>query len=193
MLDLELSIARLVLDHSEIAPVLQRHRLDFCCRGHLTLEAACADRGLDAANVAAELERAIAARAAGEAPTFDARAASTPHLVAHIVVRHHEYLREALPFLQGLSAKVARVHGDHDPRLRTLDDAVQSLCLALPPHLAQEEEVLFPALTSPRPDAAVIGDELRTMFADHLAVGALIHTIHASSDDFSLPEWACNS
>jgi regulator of cell morphogenesis and NO signaling len=193
MLDLEKSIATLVLDHSEIAPVLQRHRLDFCCRGHMTLAAACAERSLDAAAVAAQLERAVAARASGEAPTLDARAASTPRLVAHIVARHHEYLREALPFLQGLSAKVARVHGDHDPRLRTLDDAVQSLCQALPPHLAQEEEVLFPALTSPRPDAEVIGDELRTMFADHLAVGELIHTIRASSDDFSLPEWACNS
>jgi regulator of cell morphogenesis and NO signaling len=193
MLDLEKSIATLVLDHSEIAPVLQRHRLDFCCRGHLTLGAACAERSLDSAAVAAELDRAIADRAAGEVAGFDARAASTPRLVAHIVAKHHERLRETLPFLRGLSAKVARVHGEIDPRLHTLDAAVRKLCETLPPHLVEEEDVLFPALTAPVADRARIGDALRAMFEDHRAVGELVHTIRAASEDFALPDWACNS
>ncbi len=192
MLDLTQTIATLVLDHSEIAPVLQRHRLDFCCRGNVTLDVACAERGLDADVVAAELNRAVAARATGHLTT-DPRSLSTPRLVAHIIAQYHEPLRTVLPFLQGLSAKVARVHGDHNARLRPLGTAVAQLATILPVHLDVEENTLFPALVSPAPERAVVETELRAMHTDHLAVGELLRIVRAESEDFTSPEWACNS
>lgn len=197
MLDLDLSLATLVLDHPGVAPVLQRHRLDFCCRGHMTLAAACSERGLAHEAIAEELAAAVEARAlaqdAARSPAADPRARSTEALIHHIVHTHHSYLREVLPFLQATSAKVARVHGDHNPRLRALDSAVQGLVAALPPHLVAEEAVLFPALLAETPDRGVIAAELASMHADHLAVGALLQAVRAESEDFHLPEWACNS
>lgn len=191
MLDRSQTIAKIVLDHSECAPIFQKHRMDFCCRGNVSLEEACTARGLDPRVVAAELEAAIAERR-GDG-NVDPRSLATPALVAHIVARHHEYLRKALPFVEGLVRKVARVHGDHEPKLRELERVVLALIEALPPHLAQEEEVLFPALTARDGDRGVIARELASMNADHLAVGSLLEQMRIAADDFTVPSWGCGS
>lgn len=192
MLDLSLPLATLVLEHSALAPVLQRHHLDFCCRGHVTLEVACSEKGLDTPTVAAELLRAAEARGA-RATGIDPRTLPTPVLLDHVVRTHHGYLREVLPFLQTTAAKVARVHGEHNPRLRDLNVAVQTLCEILPPHLEAEEDTLFPALRADTPDPDVLREEFAAMHADHLAVGDLLHRVRLETQDFTLPDWACNS
>lgn len=189
MIDPRQSVASLVLDHSACAPVLQRHRIDYCCKGERSLADACAERGLDPATVAGELARAIER----DGSTVDRRATPTPQLVAHIVTHHHAYLREALPFLRALSAKVRRVHGDHDPRLRELDDVVVALDESLGPHLAAEEQALFPTLLDARADRALVERELASMREEHLEVGALLGRVRAITADFALPEWACAS
>jgi regulator of cell morphogenesis and NO signaling len=191
MLDPQLTVANVVLDHSECAAVFQRHRIDFCCRGHLSVEAACAERKLDTAAVLKDLEGAIASRR--EAPSDDPRELSTAALVQRIVSTHHEYLRRAMPFVGALAQKVARVHGDHNPKLRTLNECVGSLIGELGPHLDSEEQSLFPALTAAQPDVARAKAELGTMHQEHLAVGALLEQIRVATEDFSLPDWACNS
>lgn len=191
MLDTQQTVAQIVLDHSECAPVFQRHRIDFCCRGNMTIAAACDERGLDAGTVVKDLEQAIAERR-GE-PSGDPRAMSTAALVAHIVARHHEYLRKTLPFVQPLAAKVARVHGDHNPRLRELDAVVGELADALLPHLDEEEEVLFPMLMTRDRDEARVAGELTTMNDEHLAVGRLLERMRDAAENYALPEWACGS
>lgn len=190
-LDLQQTVARLVLDHPECAAVFQAHRIDFCCHGDVSLDAACRERGLEPEVVARSLARAIAERR-GE-PADDPRALSTPALIARIITRHHEYLRKTLPFVEPLAAKVARVHGDHNPKLRELDEIVRALAAALIPHLDQEEEVLFPELMSKRRDPAAVDRELSAMHEDHLAVGRLLQRMRDASDAYAVPEWGCNS
>lgn len=191
MLDRQQSVANVVLEHSECAPVFQRHRIDFCCRGDLTVEQAAASKGVDLSALMVELASAIAERR-GER-LADPRALSTARLTAHIVARHHEYLRKALPFVRALAAKVARVHGDHNPKLRDLDEAVRALDEALVPHLDEEENALFPQLTASAPDRAAVDRLLGSMADDHLAVAKILEAIRAASDEFTLPDWACNS
>jgi regulator of cell morphogenesis and NO signaling len=41
MIDPQRTVASVVLDHSECAAVFQRHRIDYCCRGNLSVAAAC--------------------------------------------------------------------------------------------------------------------------------------------------------
>ncbi len=191
MLDRNQTVAGLVLDHPECAPVFQRHRIDFCCRGDVSLETAAAEKGVDATALLAELERAVASRSSGR--PADPRALTTPQLVEHIVSKHHAYLREALPFLRGLAAKVASVHGEHNPRLRALDQAVQELAAALVPHLDDEEKTLFPALVAAAAGSDATRRLLEEMVDEHLAVAKLLERIRAASEDFSVPDWGCNS
>jgi regulator of cell morphogenesis and NO signaling len=190
-LDRNQTIAHVVLEHSECAQVFQRHRIDFCCRGHLSLEAAAQDRNVDLDALIAELDQTIAGRLTPA--DADPRLLGTPALVAHIVSTHHEYLRKALPFVQTLAAKVSRVHGDHNPKLRDLDVGVTDLAASLMPHLDDEEQALFPALTAEVPDLAVASEHFTTMLAEHLEVANVLEQIRAAADDFALPEWACNS
>lgn len=191
MLDRQQTVANVVLDHSECAQVFKRHHIDFCCRGEMTIEAAARAREVDVDALVAELSRAIAERR-GDSP-IDPRELSTPRLVAHIVAKHHEYLRRTLPFVRALAVKVSRVHGDHNTRLRELEVAVDELVETLVPHLDDEEATLFPALTAPERDAAAIAKQLAGMHEEHLAVAGLLERIRAATEEFSLPPWACNS
>lgn len=191
MLDRHQSVAALVLDHSECAEVFQRNRIDFCCRGDLSVEAAAKGRGLAVDALVAELSTAIAERR-GESQA-DPRSLSTPRLVAHIVARHHEYLRRALPFVRALAVKVSRVHGDRNPKLRELEAAVAALSEALLAHLDEEEVALFPALTAREPGRAEVAAGLAAMQSEHLAVARLLEKVRSAADEFAPPGWACNS
>jgi len=191
MLDRQQTIANVVLEHSECAQIFQRHRIDFCCRGDLSIEAAATAKRVDVDALLDELSRAIAERHGD--PKEDPRALTTPGLVAHIVDKHHEYLRKALPFVQTLAAKVSRVHGEHNPKLRDLQAAVGDLAATLVPHLDEEENSVFPALTAKEPDLAAAAVHFRSMVDEHLAVATLLERVRAASDEFALPSWACNS
>lgn len=190
-IDRQASIATIVLEHSECAKVFADHRLDFCCRGERTLTAACAEKSLDIQVVSADLERAIAARVKRDEP--DPRTMATGDLLSFIVTRHHAYLHEALPFLEPLATKVARVHGDHNPKLVGVRDTFRALAESLEPHLQEEERVLFPALTASQPDRRLIAAELESMQREHLHVGDLLARLRIDADDFAAPEWACGS
>jgi len=188
--DRSASVAQIALDHPACAQIFHAHRIDFCCRGGLTVEEACAGKGLDAERVFSDLDAAALARAAvGDDP----RDMPTPRLLDHIVARHHAYLRRTLPFAELLARKVARVHGEHDPKLRELATLVGELRQTLEPHLDEEEEELFPALASAQPDPRRVDAELRAMQDDHLRVGEALTCIRTLARDYAPPEWACGT
>jgi regulator of cell morphogenesis and NO signaling len=191
MLNPDQTVASLVLDHSECAPIFQSHHIDFCCRGDLTIKDACLARGIDHAALLQELARAIAERTGrGES---DPRTLSTRALLAHIVADYHEPLCRCLPFVEMLASKVSRVHGNENAHLVELDAAVRELAARLVPHIEAEEQVLFPALLAPVLDRALIAAEFASMLDDHLALGALLDRIRNATEDFRVPDWACNS
>lgn len=184
-------VADIVISHSECAPVFQRHKIDFCCNGGVSLEEAAKKRGIDSALLISELQGAISQRKGG--PAGNPKDLSTPALIGTIVANHHEYLRKILPFLVPLAAKVGNVHGDHDPKLKDLARVVKELSDTMIPHLDKEEQALFPSLMTGNPDPQIIKDELNAMVKDHLEVAALLEQIHKATEDYTLPDWACNS
>jgi regulator of cell morphogenesis and NO signaling len=185
------TVAVLALEHPACVGVFLKHRIDFCCAGDVTVAEACAARGLDANAVQAELDAVI--RDSAGAPIADPRAVPTEALISHIVARHHGYLRRTLPTVLALATKVARVHGQREPKLRSLAVAVQELMETLEPHLDHEEKALFPVLASGQADAATTVGELADMTSDHRAVAQLLERIQDASDGFRVPPWGCNS
>lgn len=191
MFDPNSPVARVVLDHAETAPVFQRHRIDFCCHGNVSVTQACATRGLDVASFLSELELAIAE--CPEASPPDPRQLSTPELIEQIVVRHHGYLREALPYVCALATTVARVHGGEDDRLCAVDAIVSRLNLELTAHLDLEESILFPELLAARKRGKSVATELDQMVAEHHEIGAKLSHLRALTDDYQPPKWACST
>jgi regulator of cell morphogenesis and NO signaling len=190
MINPEETVANIVIEHSACAAVMQRHRIDYCCHGDVSLAAACRGRGVDVGAVVAELERAIRER---QPVDEDPRALATSALVAHIVARYHEPLRKSLPFLRALAAKVARVHGDHNPRLVELDAIVAELGEILEPHIDDEEKTLFPALAADDLDRSRAALLLGSMREEHVVVGELLGRMRSAAEGYTVPDWACNS
>jgi regulator of cell morphogenesis and NO signaling len=190
-LDHNATVARIVTEHPVAARIFQKHGIDYCCHGNVTVPEACLDGRLDPEPLFAELQAALAANDAR--PEENPRALTTAALIARIIDRHHGYLRQALPHIAPIMAKVAKVHGPRDANLQHLHDAFSELASSLGPHLDEEEEVLFPALMARQPDARLVQREVARMHEDHLAVGDLLARIRTLTGGFTTPEWGCNT
>ncbi len=192
ILDRTATVAAIVARHPASARVFQSHRIDFCCHGDVTLDEALRGRPESAEAILLEVEDAISSldrEVTGE----DVTALSVAGLVSRIIGRHHAYLRRALPSIQPLLAKVAQVHGQHNPKLAEVLDAFSRLHTALLPHLDDEEQGLFPLLMTRAPDRAAVAAGLGRMYEEHLAVGTLIGHLREQTDDYATPDWGCRS
>jgi regulator of cell morphogenesis and NO signaling len=190
MLDPQTPVATLVLDHSECAAVFARHRIDYCCKGKRRLADACRDQGLNLQSIIAELELAISRRHPDRGE-IDPRTLSTREVITQLIAPHHQYLHRAMPFVQALADKVARVHGDHEPSLHEVAQLVNQFVESMTPHLAEEESKLFPALINSR--LADVVPMLRDMRNEHDQVGELLEKLRRAAADYQPPEWACTS
>jgi regulator of cell morphogenesis and NO signaling len=190
-LDRSATVARIVTEHSATARVFQKHGIDYCCHGNVSVPEACLAARLDPEALFAELEAVLATSDGGAGE--DPRALSTAALIARIVDRHHGYLRRAFPYIAPIMAKVAKVHGPRDGQLADLAATFDGLVGSLAPHLEEEEQVLFPALVARASDAGLVARELGRMHEDHLAVGDLLAKIRKLTAGFATPEWGCNT
>lgn len=190
MFEANQAVGEVVAREPACAQVFFSHRIDYCCQGGVTVAAAARARGLEVTALLAELREAAQHRSA---EALDPRSVTTPELIAHIVAKHHRYLRDTLPFLTALAAKVRRVHGEHNPRLAQVDQALGALAETLFPHLDHEERVLFPALLTSGVNPRTVAEFLGAMATEHLAVGEFLLRIRAASEDFAVPDWACTS
>ncbi len=184
-------VAQIVIDYPSCAKLFTEHKIDFCCHGEVTLAEACAARQLDVEEFLARLR--AQATSSPEAETLDVTAISTPELVAHIVSRHHTYLRRTLPALEALVARVAGVHGGHNPKLPELLDVYRELRAALEPHLDEEESELFPLLMARGADPTAVREGLTSMREEHEEVGRMLDRLRSLADDFTVPDWGCGS
>jgi len=172
--------------------VFQRHGIDFCCGGKSSLAAVCHKRGVALADVMSAIE--ASARAPG-ADDRDWNREPLPLLIDHIVSTFHDPLREELPRLEAMSAKVARVHAAKDASLVRLDEIAQELSAELRSHMRKEELVLFPAIRSIEEGLPASGPRLEAPIAvmehEHDHAGALLAELRAITGDYVPPSWGC--
>src|SRR5262245_43492062 len=106
MLNANTTLAEIVVSHPAASRVFQRYGLDFCCHGQRRVEEACAERGLLAPAVLAEVESEEQVRNVSE--RWDTR--PLRELISHIVDCYHRRLREELPLLVAMAERVEKVH-----------------------------------------------------------------------------------
>ena len=174
--------------------VFQRYGIDFCCGGKRSLARACQERSLPFADVVGAIEASARQRPADHR---DWTHEPLHALIEHIVAIYHEPLREELPRLESMAAKVARVHGARAAHLTRLETIVSELTAELQSHMQKEERVLFPAIRTieggqGRP-AVPISAPIAVMEAEHDRAGALLSELRAITDDYVAPIWACQT
>jgi len=186
------SLGELVAERPARARVFEAAGLDYCCRGKRSLEDAAASAGVQVDAVIADLLAVVEPGAA------DVDALGPAELVDHIESTHHVYLHQELPALDALATKVAGVHGGRHPELLDVARLVTALRADLEPHLAKEEQVLFPAvrrLVDGPVDLPVgsVSNPIRVMMSEHEQAGELLAQLRAAAKGFEVPADGCVS
>jgi regulator of cell morphogenesis and NO signaling len=185
-------VADIVVANPTTARVFEHHRIDYCCRGRRPLAEACADAGIAIDDVLAELEQLDGATVEA-APTDDVGA-----LIGHVVSTHHTYLRRELPRLGELMGKVVAAHGAAHPEVHHVAVLLRELTDDLLPHLAKEEQVLFPlaiqllgAVEAAAFHCGSVANPIRVMHAEHDRAGELLASLRDHTAGYTPPGDAC--
>ncbi|MCC6487655.1 MAG: iron-sulfur cluster repair di-iron protein [Candidatus Hydrogenedentes bacterium] len=193
----EVTIGELVAERPSRSRIFEQLGIDYCCGGKKPLSEACAKKGLDPAMILERLEReAEALPDTGPTPAE----MTLSELAVHIESTHHLYLRNELPRLSKMAQRVAKVHGDKDQRLLLLSATFGVLAHELESHLAKEEHVLFPAIRALEAADKMlalpfgsVSNPIHCMEEEHDSAGAALERLRTLTDDYTPPEWACNT
>ncbi len=180
------TLADLATAHPSASRVFHRYGLDFCCGGRRPLAEVCEERGLDQAAILDEIGR--------EATTEDqARwdVAPVPDLVAFIVSRYHDRLRDELPQLVALAGKVETKHGQKASCPRGLADHLVAVHEDVLAHLAKEEKILFPMILDGM--GRMAAGPIRVMEQEHDDHREALSRTRALTGDLKAPAEACTS
>lgn len=195
----EKTVGQMVAENPEAARIFEKAGIDYCCGGHRSLEEACSKSRMPLSEVAAMLESA--------APTCADRdwlTASQSDLVDHIVTKHHGYVRQELPRLTALIAKVNGVHGKNHPELAPIARTFADIENEMTMHMMKEEKILFPYIVDmekaaqgkgvrPMPMFGTVQNPIRMMMMEHDSAGANLKTIRELSSDYTPPADGCAS
>ena len=186
-------VATLVLEQPGRARVFERFGIDYCCGGKVPLGTACAERELDLAAVISALDEPRTS----DAEDVDWTAKPLADLCAHIVGRHHGYLRDELPRLRLLADKVARAHGGTHPELVTVQTTFAALADELERHMAEEEQIVFPACVALDEggggEVPSIESPIGTLLHEHDEVAARLSRLRTLTNAYEPRAGACNS
>lgn len=188
------SLGALVAESPARARVLDRLGLDYCCHGDRSLAEAAEAAGLDPDTVVAALAAVTQTAGTATVPTAD----DPMTLIDDILSSHHAYLRDELPALVSLAAKVEDVHGARHPELAVVHQLVVALQADLEPHMMKEERVLFPAVRllvdGPRQFGfGSIDNPIQTMRFEHEQAGELLAQLRQVTADYAVPADGCAS
>ncbi len=193
------TVGEVVAHHPNLSRVFENAGIDYCCGGKRTIADACSRKGLATEHILALLSESESAQADKERATPPSQMSLT-ELADHIEQTHHAYLRSELPRLDKLTNKVAKVHGDRDPRLQELRDNFLGLADELSSHMVKEEQILFPMIrqleaskTAVRFHCGSLANPIGQMEHEHDGAASALDRQRTLTDDYQPPEWACNT
>lgn len=134
-------IADIATQNPATIRIFQRFGIDFCCGGKRPLSEVCAEKQV----TFGELRSALESAGEPQKTDFPGADATLTRLIRFIVDKYHADLRQELPRLGQMAAKVLDVHGSKHPDiLPALAATFRGLREELEMHMMKEERVLFP-------------------------------------------------
>jgi regulator of cell morphogenesis and NO signaling len=196
-IDEHATIGMLVTQRLGRAAVFEVHDVDYCCGGHRTLASLAADGEIDLDSLIHDLE--MADEAADE-PAPEWAELSPAELADHIEATHHPFVRGAIERIEALLAKVLSVHGEAHPELTRVDVLFRAIAADMGPHLAKEEQVLFPlvhemvgATSAPNFHCGTLANPINVMAMEHDMVGDHLRQLRETTDGYTVPPDGCDS
>ncbi|HEY0899538.1 MAG TPA: iron-sulfur cluster repair di-iron protein [Sphingobacteriaceae bacterium] len=197
----EETIGEMVTKDYRKAQVFKKLGIDFCCGGKKTLAEVSQKKGISLDQIKEELA-AIENTGRQDGLPFDRW--ELDFLADYIINTHHEYVRESIPFMSELAAKVARVHGGRHPELVEVANVFMRIAQDLSLHMMKEEKILFPfvkELVSVKKAGGKLEEKafgpvsspIQVMEMEHEQAGEDLEEIRKLTSNYTLPADACNS
>ncbi|MFT7618788.1 MAG: regulator of cell morphogenesis and NO signaling [Planctomycetota bacterium] len=183
------SVGEIASKHPLSTRVFHRHGIDFCCGGGVSLNEACAKRGLQGEGVLSEITDELS-KSVDKGKRWDE--APLGELIDFILIEFHAPLKIELPRLREMAMKVHAVHGPKDPEnLAELSKLVQWLATELDQHLLKEEEILFPMVKAGQGGTA--NGPVTVMEDEHVHAGEALRRLRELTNNYTVPAEACNT
>lgn len=190
------TIAEIVSDDISTASVFKKYHLDFCCGGGKTISKACEKTNINIEDVLYDLENVNISNSNSNLNFKDWK---LDFLIDYIVNVHHTFVLENVGVINEFAQKVATVHGDHNPENIEIANLFTQLSKELISHMKKEEDILFPAIKqminngNSNFDFDTIESPIKMMEEEHDNAGNIIKKIQQLSNNFSTPDYACNT
>jgi regulator of cell morphogenesis and NO signaling len=196
------TVAQIVTDDFRTAEIFKKHGIDFCCGGKKSISQVCKEKHLDAEELEQEiliLQNQVAER------DHKFNEWKLSFLADYIVNVHHNYVNNNMELISGFADKVAKVHGHHNTETVEINELWKDVVSELTTHMKKEELVLFPYINNlerfslgtlpefPKTHFATVKSPVAMMEQEHEMVGELLHLIQVLSNNFTPPDYACNT
>ena len=197
----ETKVKEIALSDPGARQILEDAGVDYCCGGGKSLHEACLHAEVSAEEILERLRENKAQAGPDERVWI-----SSPlrDLTGHIRERHHRYVREAIPRLRALLAKVRGKHGEKHREIEEIEKLFGNVGREMIAHMQKEEQILFPYIEAlersadgngsvEAPFFQTVRNPVHAMMKEHDAVGDLVKQIQKASDGFRVPADACTS
>lgn len=195
--NLEVPVGEIVAEKLSRSRVFEQYGLDYCCGGHIPLNEACKEKGIDPNEVLKALSESDAQ--VKEDDSIDWRKASLTELADHIETTHHTFMHKELPRLNGLMEKVVAAHSERHPELSKVAGTLDALTAELTQHLAKEEQILFPIIRQmdstgdTDSHCGEVANPIRVMEEEHNNAGNALASLRSLTNDYQPPADGCTT
>lgn len=195
------TIGEIVANDFRTAAIFSKYNIDFCCKGHRTLQEVCKKRDIEEYLLIEELDRAQNNSAN---QSFDYKSWPLDLLTDYIEKTHHRYIEEKTPVLRRFLNKLCSVHGKAHPELFEINTIFNDSASDLTAHIKKEEQNLFPFIKKIKvaqtkglflemPHFGTIENQVVLMKEEHETEGQRFKKIATLTNNYTPPADACNT
>lgn len=197
----ETKVKEIALSNPGARHILEDAGIDYCCGGGKSLQEACLKANVSEAEILGRLRQNSERVAPSESRWISAPLAE---LTKHIRERHHQYVRDSIPRLRALLAKIREKHGDNHRELGEIEKLFGDVAREMLMHMQKEEQILFPFIdalerasngngTIEPPFFQTVKNPIHSMLKEHDSAGELIRQIRTASNGYRAPADGCTS
>ncbi len=197
----ETRVNEIALSNPGARRVLEDAGVDYCCGGGKSLLDACSHAGVTADEILKRLRQNSELAGPADAEWTNAPLAD---LTRHIRERHHQYVRDSIPRVRALLAKIREKHGRKHGEIEVIEKLFGNVAREMTAHMQKEEQILFPYIDSLERSAngngsleppifQTVRNPIQAMMQEHDSAGNLMKSIRETSSQYKAPVDACTS
>ncbi|WP_417196313.1 iron-sulfur cluster repair di-iron protein [Bizionia sp.] len=194
-------IGEFVADDFRTAAVFSNYGIDFCCKGHRTVEEVCNKNGVNPDELLSKLDAILESKGNN---AIDYKSWPLDLLADYIEKTHHRYVEEKIPVLRQFLDKLCKVHGGNHPELFKINELFTGCAGKLAAHMKKEELILFPFIKKmvkatldgqaiEAPHFGTVENPIAMMMEEHENEGERFRKIALITNNYTPPADACNT